>query len=205
MRLWLDASDPASLQVDGSGELIRWNDKSGSGNNVRPTLATNPIVDTTTDPSRPFVAMTDNIRLSFRNRRLFRRSESVTAFFVLLFIGGVGHVLPSSGSPVHLLWWPSLYESIGTDNRVQVASPFTGSAWIVYAIRGSAVNGLRFYANNGSTPFATATFGLGYTNRTYNVGPVQSRLGEIRIYAEEIDDAAFAATMMELKSKWNIA
>ena len=213
-RLWLDASDGEAgvRRKEGTSEFQLWIDKSGNRNHAM-LDAQDPIMDTTTDPTRPFMRFPSiycALRLS--NRLLLRRSNAVT-FFAVLWLGvdDQGSVLTSSGMThgSHLYYSGAFIETIGFSNtlgqRINIPSPFGSERWFLFALRADAANKVRVY-NSSTVPFHVSTeiFSLNFVNRLYTLLSVRGRVAELLVHATTMTDTEFETTMTDLMTKWNV-
>jgi hypothetical protein len=218
LRLWLDASDPATIVTDALGGVQQWNDKSGFGNNAVQTTSLNrPKVNATAlngQPALRFDGVDDGLAIADS----LSVARPYTVIIVDQYYGGVqGRTLQSRESAVNWLvgkeGGSTTYNANGLVSKntaivnfptISTALGGVGADSSLFYVNGSDLTGVAPLADGASRSPTGAPGRLGLGSSGTVNAQSQADVAEVLVYNRSLTDAERTSIEKYLANKYGI-
>lgn len=206
LALWLDASDAATVTLDGSSNVELWADKSGNGRNATQSTVLN----------RPNYSATLGLRVTTGQRMDLAANLALNDCTVFGVYSNTGALLSFTDSPNSvegssegrspLYWsgWSGWNSSLVTGTAPNIVAPgaFSGPEILRFRRNGTTLN---FAIGTSVTTKTAATTAINIQspigNRQTNLG-ADYRLRELVVYSRSLTDGEVTSVYSYLKAKW---
>jgi len=209
--LWLDADDTSTLNLDSSGNLLAWYDKSGQNSHATSSVNRYPSGNTAAINGRDGIYFNGSEDMTLSNMAHTRSNYTIFAIYKTKHSGTSERFFASNDGSDRLILWSTISATttgIFTDTEGNVSlSPRTSGASIITWSLGSP-NLAQSYINGVSSGTAT------YSQRALEAAPtlgsegfafITGDIGELIFYDKLLSDTERIQVETYLSRKWGIS